>query len=209
MLLYVGGVEPGFERRAAEATLLALEEVIPNREPGFPFAYYWLPNIAPATREQVIDSLVRAPKRVRCLASNLSGGLAIGVWPLFRDAEGSPGVFEREARGIAEDLPVPGAGSEQMMLLGNSGSVRLTAREFRIWQLAYDLPGVTLRHGEDGDARARRYGVEWVTEFEPTVVERGGNSGGIVFDARRVALSDDDLQSVPEWVRKQLRELDR
>src|SRR5215510_12888113 len=155
MLSYTAGAEAGFERRAAEATLLVLREAVKSTDPAFPHAYYWLPYLAPAEREQVLDFLMRAPKTLTCVALDIAGGLAIGTWPTFgsrwpADRDG----HEKSVKRMFEGLPVPGEGEEQVMIVGSTGEVRLTYRELRLWEAAYDLPMTEIVYGEDDDDRA-------------------------------------------------------
>jgi hypothetical protein len=138
--------------------------------------------MAPAEKEQVLDLLMRAPKKLTCVALDIAGSLAIGTWPTFWSRSFPPDGHEIRAAEMFERLPVPGEGEDQMIIMGSTGEVRLTARELRLWDAAYDLPMSRLVHGEDDDDRARSLGVKWVATVQPEEITRSPGSRGIVFE---------------------------
>ena len=205
MLRFFVGTRPDFERRAAEATLIALHEVLPIPALGA-IDYAWLPSIAPMKRAQAIDWLIRSPKPLTCVALGISGTLAIGAWPTFRSGEGTPGVHRQAAERLVERSPVPGAGEEEIALVGQFGEVKLSRRELALWGHAYDLPAVELFYGEEGDVEAEKRQVTCVAHFRTVHVWRGG-SGGLLLHGDPAQVSPEDLAQLPEEARQHLEHM--
>ena len=159
-------VGPDFDRRAAEATLLALRCMLPFPEEGRGWGYAILPCMVPLPRRDVLEHLMSLPKPVTCVALGLGGILAVGAWPTEPPREGTPGVFEhtrvdrltwlRENYG---DREVRG------LLVGQAEELVMTAQEIKEWGEQYDVVGLTSWWNTE-DSLARERGVDFVVRFE-------------------------------------------
>ena len=159
-------VGPDFDRRAAEATLLALRFMLPLPEEGRGLGYAILPHPVPTHRREVVEHLMSLAKPVASVALGLGGILAVGAWTTEPPREGTPGVFERIRANYLEILRKNyGDREARGLLVGQGEELVMTAEEIAEWREQYDVLGLTSWWDAE-DPLTRERGVDFVVRFK-------------------------------------------
>ena len=159
---------PDFDRRAAEATLVALRHLLPNPGEGRGHGYVLLPWNGPIEREELVRYLAELPKPVCCVALALGGALAVAAWSIEPPREAIPGSMAQHAAWVAQwRQRTFGSGPVEFLLLGEGGEeFTLAFEEFERWKADYDIP------------------LDHVLDTEDPIVARRGMSAVVRFFSR-------------------------
>jgi hypothetical protein len=130
-------------RAAANATLCALYSLLPNPRAIRGESVLILPAMRPLSRTAAVEYLASLPKPLSCIAVEVRGLMALGVWETGSDGDEWP-EFATMLRAVFEECVAHGDSkalqAEVLVLGGDHQKLPLTFAQCEHWLSTYEFP---------------------------------------------------------------------